>query len=468
MQQRYLTDDEIEGILDFIKPSKSIPPESSASIVKNHKQKFRNQLKTQRIYPSIIPELKVNLKREYYKSMVDPGESVGIIAAMAIGEKQTQNVLNTFHKAGQNEKSVTTGVPRFQELLNATRNPKIVNCKIYFKEGNTTIQDLRNTISHQLVCLTLKELSESININLNKTDDWWYDTFEILYNSNFRSFNHCLTINLNQKLMFKYRLSIHDIAQRIEDEYDDLNCVFSPQSISQLDIFVDFANIRFTEKQLLFVTEENKDEIYLDECVQPILEKLVICGIPGIETIYYTKDLSKDEWYIETDGSNFRKLLGHPIIDSDRLQSNNVWDIYESLGIEAARQFLIDEFMEIMEGINVCHVKLLVDKMTFMGGISSITRYTLRKDESGPISKASFEESIIHFVNASFNCDVEKTKGVSASIICGKRANMGTGMMDLKIDVNALPKRKSILFKTDGVVENSRKSHVNGYSYKLK
>ena len=328
---------------------------------------------------------------------------------------------------------------------------------------------MRNTINHQIVCLTLKELSDDIKIVLDKQPDWWYKPFKILYNDNFEHFDNCISIKLKKKLLFKYRLTLEDIAMKIEDEYDDLKCVFSPESIGQLDIFVDLTNIRFTEKQLLFITEENANEIYLDECVQPILEKLIICGIPGIESIYYSKmqnDKNEEEWYIETDGSNFRQLLGHDIIDMPRLQTNNVWDIYENLGVEAARQFLIDEFMELMEGINQCHVKLLVDKMTFSGTISSITRYTLRKDESGPLSKSSFEESVDNFIKCSFNCDVEKTRGVSASIICGKRANIGTGMMDLRIDINKLP--KSTLFKDQGVVETSVKTKVTGIGYKLR
>ena len=203
----------------------------------------------------------------------------------------------------------------------------------------------------------------------------------------------------------------------------------------------DVSNIKLDKEKLLFVTSENINEIYIEECVQPILEKLIICGIEGISSIYYTHE--NDEWFVETDGTNFKKLLGHPIIDMTRLHSNNVWDVYENLGIEASREFLINEFISIMEGINSCHVKLLVDKMTYTGTISSISRYTLRKDESGPCSKASFEESIEIFLKASFAGDIEKTKGVSASIICGKRARCGTGFVDLKIDVeqlkNAIP-----------------------------
>ena len=341
----------------------------------------------------------------------------------------------------------------------------MVNCKIFFIHGNETIQELRNTINHNIACLTLKDISEDIKICLDKEEEWWYDTFKILYNDNFENLSHCLSVKLNKKILFKYRLTLEHIANKIEEEYDDIKCVFSPPSIGQIDIFVDVTNIKFTEKQLLFITEENTNEMYLDECVLPILEKMVICGIPGINTIYYTKN-DDDEWYIETEGCNFRKLLGHPLIDITRLQSNNVWDIYENLGVEAARQFLIDEFLSIMEGINSCHVKLLVDKMTYSGTISSITRYTLRKDESGPMARASFEESVDNYIKSSFNCDVEKTKGVSASIICGKRANIGTGFIDLKVDVKKLP--KSILFKEEGVSEVEKKTTVKPRVYNLK
>lgn len=347
----------------------------------------------------------------------------------------------------------------------------MVNCKIFFNEGNNSIQELRNTINHNLVCLTLKDLSNKLEICLDKDEEEWYEYFKVLYNDNFEKHKHCISIKINTKLLYKYRLSIQKIAKIIETNYDDLFCVFSPVDSEQLDIFIDTSNIQFSEEKLLFINPDNMEEIYIEECVLPILEKMVICGIQGIESIYYTKT-DNNEWYVETDGSNFKKLLGHRIIDMTRLHSNNVWDIYENLGIEAAREFLISEFLEIMEGINECHVKLLVEKMTYSGTISSISRYTLKKDESGPMSKASFEESVDNYLKSAFAGDVEKTKGVSAAIICGKRATMGTGMMDLRINVKQLPGASKV-FKdknNDGTVKESSKPipKIKPYSGKIK
>jgi DNA-directed RNA polymerase beta' subunit len=437
MSKRKLTDIEIENILDFIKPKQNIPLVSAISIMNIQKNKLKNQLIHQEIYPKNIPELKKQLEMIYYDCIIDPGESIGILCAQSIGERNTQNTLNTFHRAGQSEQSVTQGVPRFQELLNTTRNPRMVNCKIFFDKGNSSIQEIRKTVGHKLVCLTLKDLAESIEIVMDKKEEKWYEYFKLLYNDNFSKHNHCISIKLNKKIIFKYRINMHEIANMIENSYDDLFCVFSSPNICQLDIFIDMSKIKFTEKQLLFITEENSEIIYIEEVVQPILEKMIIFGIPGIKNIYYTKD-DNDLWYVETDGCNFKKLLALDFINVYNLHSNNIWDIYENLGIEAAREFLISEFENIMEGINMCHVKLLVDKMTFTGTICSISRYTLRKDDSGPLSKASFEESVDHMVRAGFAGDIEKTNGVSASIICGKKAMIGTGMVDLKIDVSKL------------------------------
>ena len=321
-------------------------------------------------------------------------------------------------------------------MLNATKSQKIVNCKIFFKEKNNTIQELRDHINHQLVCLTLKDLSSEIEICIDKKQEEWYEYFKILYNDKFAKYKDCISIKLNTKVLYKYRINIEDIARKIETEYDDVSCVFSTDDIGRLDIFIDVSNVQFEEKQLLFINEDNVSEIYIEECVLPILEKMVVFGIPGITNIYYTHE--NDEWFIETEGSDFKKLLGHDLVNGDRLHSNNIWDIYENLGIEAVREYLIEELSEIMEGINTCHVKLLVDKMTFSGIISSISRYTLRKDDSSVLGKSSFEESTCHLITAGASGSIDKIKGVSASIICGKRAEIGTGMMDLKIDVKRL------------------------------
>jgi DNA-directed RNA polymerase beta' subunit len=447
---RLLTKKEIENIIDFIKPQEGIPSDTALSVMNKQKDSLRKQLSTQKVYPAIIPSLKSCIEQNYRNSLIQPGESVGVICAQSIGEKQTQTTLNTFHKAGMSDKTMTAGVPRFQELLNATKNPRNVNHKIYIKGKYGSLSEIRDKINHSIVGFTMKDISTDISVQLDKESEPWYESYKILFSDEFSNHKHCVSFKMDMKKLFEYKLSMAQIADYIHNEYSDLYCVFSPPHVGQLDIFVDTDNIQLPEDRLLFINRDNSVMIYMEEVVQVSLENKYICGIPGITEIFYLKENS--EWLVETNGfnsknisnqySSFKKLLSHPDVDYTRTISNNVWDIYEVFDIEAARQFLIEEFMGIMEGINECHAMLLVDRMTHGGTIASITRYTLKKEESGPMGKASFEETMDNFLNAAAQGDTEPTTGVSAAIICGKRANIGTGMTQLSIDISKLPKMK--------------------------
>ena len=358
------------------------------------------------------------------------------------------NIVDTFHRAGQSEKTMTSGVPRFQELINATKKPRIVNHRIYFNKSHYTVEDLRETVRDNIVGLTFKDISTKISVELNKKEETWYKTYAILYGSSFLNYSHCISFKLNMNKIFEFKISLEKLIRFIHNKFDDLHCVFSPNSKAQLDIFIDCQNMELPEERILFVDSSNAVEIYLEECVQPVLENMNLCGIQGITEVFYIRE--DKQWIVETNGinsrqinnryKNYKTLLALDIVDSTRTISNNVWDIYEVLGIEAARQFLIEELLSILDGINPCHPYLLVDRMTHGGSISSITRYTMKKAESGPFGKASFEETHDNFLNAAARGEIEPTKGVSASIICGKRSNIGTGMVGIRIDLNRLPK----------------------------
>ena len=129
--KRKLTKEEIEDIVSVIKPSIAIPKDIATGICEKLRKKCYLQLEHVEIYPSLIPELKENILKQYYKTLIQPGESVGVATAQSIGERQTQQTLNTFHTAGSAIKTVVTGVPRFSELLNATREPKAKSCQIF-------------------------------------------------------------------------------------------------------------------------------------------------------------------------------------------------------------------------------------------------------------------------------------------------------------------------------------------------
>ena len=119
-----------------------------------------------------------------------------------------------------------------------------------------------------------------------------------------------------------------------------------------------------------------------------------------------------------------------------------MWDIYKTLGIVAARKFLINEFINVISSdgtyINKRHVMLMVDIMSFSGTIISVSRYGIDRKEAGVFAKASFEESMDNFLKASVFTDREKTNSVSASIMCGKIPRGGTGSCSVMMDLNCV------------------------------
>ena len=445
-EKRCITYEEIEKLLDFITPQKGIPPETAMSHVEINKNKFRKQLEHKMIYPEILPKLRMHFEKMYEETKVQAGENVGILTAQSFGQLQTQNTLNSFHKAGLAEKTVITGVSRFSELLSATKAQKGISCIIPFKSHNDSIQNLRKSIGSSLVELNLTNLSDTIRVYMDKKPEDWYESFRLLYNNNFCSYRYCVSIKLKQKLIYEYSIELEHIARRIEEEYSDLFCVFSTLHECKIDVYVDVSNINFPEDKLLYVTKDNMVDIYLEDVVIPNLKKIHLFGIEGISNIFYCTEKT-NVWHIETYGTNFQEILARPDVDMPNVMTTDMWEIYNTLGIEATRQYLIKELCSIMAGINICHCKLLVDKMTHNGTITSISRYAMRGEGSGALSKASFEETLDNLLNAAVNGEKECTDGVSAGIICGKLGKFGSGMCELKIDVAKLLGKPLILEK---------------------
>jgi DNA-directed RNA polymerase beta' subunit len=132
----------------------------------------------------------------------------------------------------------------------------------------------------------------------------------------------------------------------------------------------------------------------------------------------------------------YKIVLSLPSVDYVRTVSNNLWDIYYTFGIEATRHFMIEQMLKIMPGINKCHIQLLIDKMVFGGIPTSISRYSMRGE--GTFARVSFEETLDNFLKSASEGQCEPISGVSASVICGKPASMGTGLCEIVLDMEKL------------------------------
>ena len=182
------------------------------------------------------------------------------------------------------------------------------------------------------------------------------------------------------------------------------------------------------------------------------LSTVVIRGIQGIKSVSYRKDTNYYEmrdgkyeqitqYILDTDGSNFLEIMNHPYVDGNGILSSHVHDIYENLGIEAARATLLHEITNLFAdagGVDFRHLGLLCDWMTRVGKLLSVDRYGINKQDIGPLAKASFEETEKILLKAALFGEVDPVTGVSANIMTGQPIRGGTGFSEILLDEAAL------------------------------
>lgn len=447
---RKLTHDEIEYIVNCLPENKVVFDDISKSQYETLQESLRNQLTQIKLYPQKIPDLIKRIVHQYYQSLAAPGEMVGVVAAGSIGEPSTQSTLNTFHYAGVSEKSVTSGVVRIKELVGVTQNPKNSSATIRYKNPIQNLDQFREKCK-EIVYIPFENIvKQTINFKwstMEDVDEWYY--FSPNYNllcldQESIKFKHVIRFYLNTELLFKYDLGMEEITQ-ILCKYIDENgqTVIHSGTISGIiDVVIDIDNTQEKKQQLLLEMVKNMDTDNLDfEKMEDALEsiyirmfknmilKLPIRGIPGIEKAYPVK--KGNEWEIETDGSNLREILTLPDVDYTRTTSNHVWEIYNTLGIEACISFLVSELNSVLNTfLHPAHIRLLVDSMTFSGIPTPATEFGIDRSV-GPFAKAGFEKVLSQFMNAAFAAQNDKVDSVSSSVVLGKTFNGGAGHVDI-------------------------------------
>lgn len=378
---RKLNDSEINSIIDKCSFRSNIPEIIYSSLVQNEQQLLREQLLQIKIHSSLVDKFSKIIIDKYHLSRITPGECVGIIAAQSIGEQQTQCKLNTFHTAGKFQE---TEIDELENLLNISKNMKSTYAILYFKKKYVSIEELKKDIGSSLVGLK----------------------FENLY-TDYKIFKKNIYFQLNLDLLYEYRLDPIFIFEKINTIFDN--------EIESCEVGISSLNFFFYSKKN-----------------PKIFDKVLICGIPEIKNLNYY--FENDEWIAITNGVNLKKLFIHPLIDPKKILTNDIWEVFSVLGIIQVKKMLYSFFKKLLNNINECHIKLLVDKMTFLGFPTPITRYSMRTNAVGPLSKSSYEESIDIITSASINTETDFLKGISAQIFCGNIPKIGSGMMDIVID----------------------------------
>jgi len=416
----------------------------------------------------------VHLK--YKQAIVHPGEMVGVIAGQSIGEPTTQLTLNTFHLSGVASKSnVTRGVPRIEEILRLTKNPKNPSATIFLKEQDQNSQDKATKYSNMIEYTKLEHLVNSAQICFEPSDrstminddelllEQYYEFEDMIDNCNEDDDNNAvkskwiIRLELDNEIMLEKNITMDDVHFAINTLYgEDLNCVYSDFNSSKLIFRIRLTSNLLKIKKSKDIGEvlDQSDEIYLLRNYQDlILQNTVLRGIKGLTNVmprkiqnYVVPDegkyVQKDIWILDTTGTNLMKIFAFDFIDYKRTNSNDIKEIFNVLGIEAARQVLYNEFVEVMEFsgvyINYHHLSLLCDRMTSTSNMVSIFRSGILNDDIGPISKSTFEVHTEVLLNASRHADFDHMRGVSANVMMGQLGLFGTGSCQLTLDIDKM------------------------------
>ena len=399
-----------------------------------------------------------NIVAKYIDSFVQPGEMVGAIAAQSIGEPATQMTLNTFHFAGVGEKSnVTRGVPRLKELLHISHNPKNPSVTVALNDDIKYRQDLAQEVKNGLEITRLRELVSHTKIYFDPSDlstviekdrpllELYKEFQEIdpVCQDEHSPSNWVLRFEINRKELLERQITMEDIVFSIKEIYqNDLSCIYSDDNSDELIL-----RIRINKES---DSEEDEGIFLLRMIEKSMLEKIIIQGVNGIDKV--TMRTSKDvghfndegdfertpEWVLDTDGVNLVDIMNFPGVDPTKTISNDIYEMNECLGIEAARYTLFKEMYDVIsfEGayVNYRHLALLVETMTFRGGLMSIDRHGINRGDIGPLAKCSFEETTDQLLKAAIFGESDPVVGVSANIMLGQIAPGGTGSCDLLLD----------------------------------
>jgi DNA-directed RNA polymerase subunit A" len=348
-----------------------------------------------RIEGIAIPEPKLRgilakANERYLEHHMDPNESAGIVAAQSIGEPGTQMTMRTFHYAGVAEINVTLGLPRLIEIVDARRVPSTPMMTIKLVHGVTDVEEVRSIAS-------LIEMTSLIDIADIETD----------------IVNMKVYIHTDERKMTQKNITLDDIYNRI-----------------------------YKLRQVKGLVEKEEGRIVIASDI-PSFKKLQIIvdtvrdakiqGIDGIKRAVIRKD--GDEFTIYTEGSNLKEVLSVPKVDQTRTYTNSIQEVFEVLGIEAARNAIILEASRTLEeqglSVDIRHIMLVSDLMSNDGDVKAIGRHGISGKKSSVLARAAFEITAAHLLHAAMVGEEDHLDGVAENIIVGQPVTLGTGAVNL-------------------------------------
>jgi DNA-directed RNA polymerase beta' subunit len=383
-------------------------------------------------------------------------------------------VRDTFHLAGVATKSnVTRGVPRIEEILRLTRNPDKPSATVYLKPVDQHDKDKAANYCNMIQHTKLVDVVKSVEICFDPNDydtkiggdkvtiDEFYEFEKLIEECNDGADDNVprskwiIRIEVDAVSLLDKNITMDDIHYAISNGHkSDVSCVFSDMNSNNLLFRIRINSSVFKKKKGAVESLDQSDEIYLLKNFQDnLLNNIVLRGVSKITNVNprMVKDMvvkedskyvRKDIWLLDTVGSNLLDIFPLDFIDYTRTYSNDIREMYDVLGIEAARQNILNEFNEVMEAsdayVNYHHLSILCDRMTVKAEMVPMFRSGIINDDIGPISKSTYEMHTEIFLDASRHGDFDQMRGVSANVMCGQAGYYGTNAFSLLLDMKAI------------------------------
>lgn len=327
---------------------------------------------------------------EYNRALVDPGEPVGTVAAQSIGEPGTQMTLNTFHYAGVAEINVTLGLPRIIEIVDVRRKPSTPVMTVFLTEECKADREKALEVARQIEGTTVENVARSIIMDV---------------------INMNLVIHLDKYKLEDQKITIEEIIKKlkriknVEIEEDGNTIILDPGDVSLMKLRKFAMRVRGTQLK----------------------------GIKKIKRALIRKE--DGEYVIYTEGSKLTDVFKLDAVDTTRTTTNDIREIHKVLGIEAARNAIIDEIKKTLDeqglDVEVRHLMLLADLMTVDGEPKPIGRHGISGEKTSILARAAFEVTTKHLLEAGKQGMVDTLNGVTENVIIGQPIPMGTGTVDL-------------------------------------
>jgi DNA-directed RNA polymerase subunit A" len=327
---------------------------------------------------------------EYAKNRIDPTEACGMISAQSIGQGSTEMCMGTYHHAESSNFNVSFGLQHLIEIMDVKRCPSTPVMNIYLRDEYRINPDLAKEIANKIEITRLTDVAD-IEMDL---------------------VNIYISIKPNKKTIVKKGITLEDLLERI-------------QSVRKISAKIEKENIKVTLDEPGYKILQNANET---------LKNLKIKGIDGIKRVIIRKE-PNEGYVVYSEGSNLKEVLDVEGVDPYRTTTNNIYEINKELGIEAARNMIIQEMYSTLseQGINIDmrHIMLVADMMTTDGILRPIGRIDFCDKKSSNIKCGEFEVTIDHLFQASQRREADEINGIRENMIVGQTVNFGTGAIEL-------------------------------------